>query len=325
MPTGLSRLVSFFFCMRHYLHTYLPYLLPAILLLLLEQITLGFSSTTQLVLLAVAMATTGIPHGALDYLLYRQQEQCAGRKHSLFRFLCYYLGLMLLYALLWWISHSLSLVLFLVLADWHFADNDLSSLPLHRGAGNIIRLGFGLWLLLVLVLGHTSELIPYLYQLVGANSLLHHFVQAYQPFDVWVFWLGITGWPVLLWWQLRHQGLSMIQWYPLLTLMVLLVLCRQLPMILCFAVYFAVWHSLRSFHSIWRYLHTSNQGFHPAKQLILPALPFVAGAFAGLAGFFIYSSLSAVTLNPLWIFISLITLPHGLLMHEVYKQKKAAS
>lgn len=326
MPTGLSRPVSFFpVVMRQYLHTYLPYLLPAILLALLQQAIAGFSSGTQLVLLAIAMATTGIPHGALDYLLFRQQEQSAGRKHSLFRFLCYYLGLMVLYALLWWISPSLSLFFFLLIAAWHFADNDLSSLPLHRASGHLTRLGFGLWLLLVLVLGHTSELIPYLDQLVGVNSLLHRFAQAYQPMDAWVFWLGITGWPLLLWWQLRHQGLHKRQWHPLLTLMLLLVLCRQLPMILCFAVYFAIWHSLRSFQSIWQYLRNSNHWFRSVKQLVLPALPFVSGAFAGLAGFFIYSSLSGFTLNPLWIFISLITLPHGLLMHGVYEQTKVVS
>lgn len=304
--------------MRQYLRTYLPYLLPAFLLVLLEQAFAGFGTTTQLVLLGIAMATTGIPHGALDYLIFRQQEQTAGRKHSLFRFLCYYLGLMVGYALLWWIHPAFSLLLFLLIAAWHFAENDLSALPLTHPLDHLIRICFGCWLLLVLVFMHTTELLPYLDHLVAGNSILHRFALLYQPYAFLVFWTGIFGWPMVLYLRLYSKTITWAQWQPLLTLMCLLVLCHQLPLMLCFAVYFAIWHSLRSFISIWQYLRSSNRWFRSVRQLVVPALPFIAGAFVGLALFFMYASAAAITLSPLWIFISLITLPHGLLMHGVY-------
>jgi beta-carotene 15,15'-dioxygenase len=318
MPTGLSRPVSFFYYMRHYLHTYLPYLLPAILLLLLKQITLGFNLTTQLVLLAVAMTTTGIPHGALDYLIFRQQEQSAGRQYSLFRFLCYYLGLMIFYALFWWINPGLSLLLFLLISSWHFADNDLSALPLHHKADNLIRIAFGGWLLLVLIFSHTSELMVYLQQIVGTHNFLVRFAKWYQPYEAVVFWMGLPGWILILWMRLRRQGVMFRQFYSIITLMLLLFLCRQLPLIVGFAVYFAIWHSLQSFRSIWLYLRRNNNLFRSVRQLVVPGLPFVLGAFCGLLLFFFWSNAAPHALTPLWIFLSLITLPHGLLMHEVF-------
>jgi hypothetical protein len=33
-----------------------------------------------------------------------------------------------------------------------------------------------------------------------------------------------------------------------------------------------------------------------------------------------WSSANETSLTPLWVFLSLITLPHGLLMHAVFKQ-----
>ncbi|OLY93980.1 beta-carotene 15,15'-monooxygenase, Brp/Blh family [Cnuella takakiae] len=298
------------------------------LLIVLEQMMVGFSLTTQLVLLAVAMATTGIPHGALDYLIFRQQEQSAGRKYSLFRFLCYYLGLMAFYALFWWINPGLSLLLFLLIASWHFADNDFSALPLHHKADNLIRVAFGGWLLLVLIFGHTSEILVYLQQIVGTQNFLLRFAQWYRPYEAAVFWMGLPGWILMLWMRLRWQGLVFRQFQSIITLMFLLFLCRQLPLIVGFAVYFAIWHSLQSFRSIWLYLRSNNKLFRSVRQLVVPGLPFVLGAFFGLILFFFWSSAAPDALTPLWIFLSLITLPHGLLMHEVFVQgtkKKQAS
>lgn len=310
--------------MRSYLYSYLPYLLPALLLVLLQYLTAGFSITTQLVLLAVAMATTGIPHGALDYLIFKQQERSAGRKHSMIRFFGYYLGLMVFYALLWWVSPSLSLLFFLLLSAWHFAENDLAALPLHHRSDHLVRIAFGTWLLLALIFSHTSELVPYLQQIVGPGAFLLAFAQWYQPYASAVFWLGVAGWPLLLHARLRRHALPLRQYCSLLTLMLLLVLCRQLPMILGFAVYFAIWHSLHSFRSIWLYLRRNDRLFRSARQLVLPALPFVAGAFLSLTLFFWWSNATQTSLTPLWIFLSLITLPHGLLMHDVYEGSESS-
>jgi Brp/Blh family beta-carotene 15,15'-monooxygenase len=306
--------------MRQFMFTYLPYCLPALLLLGMQAAFGTISFNTQLIILGVSLALTGIPHGALDYLVFQQQEIRAGRNYSLVRFLAYYLGLLAFYGVLWWVSPSISLMAFLLLSAWHFAETDLSALPLSGTPDHLIRLGWGIWLLLCLLFGHTQEVIPYLAQITSEDSVLVRFAQAYAVYATPVFWLGVVAWPMLLWLRVSRMAVTRQQWQPLITILLLLLLCRSLPLILSFTVYFSVWHSLRSFNSIWLYLRQQKSGKLPLWQTLKSALPFIGGAFAGLALFFMWSSANETSLTPLWVFLSLITLPHGLLMHAVFKQ-----
>jgi len=298
------------------LHTL--YLLPAFLLLALQAYlgVIGFG--LQLVILGISLVVIGIPHGALDYLVFRQQEHASGRHYPLLRFGVFYLGLMLLYGLLWWLSASLALIVFLLISAWHFADTDLAGLSLQRASDQFIRIAWGCWLLLSLLFTHTTEIIPYLQQLTGAGSLLVRFAHAYAGYSTAVWLGGLAVWPLLLWLRLRSARLPLSAWLPVVAVLLLLLLCRMLPLILAFTVYFSFWHSLRSFRSVCHYLAPRRLRSGWLRQWLLQTLPFIAGAFAGLALFFLFGYAPGATLSPFWIFLSLITLPHGLLMHDVF-------
>ena len=70
----------------------------------------------------IFMFLLGIPHGAGDHLLIQKQKKDQGLSFSLFRFVGSYLGVMLLYAVMWYYLPKISFVIFILISIFHFGD-----------------------------------------------------------------------------------------------------------------------------------------------------------------------------------------------------------
>ena len=90
--------------------------LSALVILLFHYFTM--STFTQLVVLTGAVILAGLPHGALDPLLFLQTNGEINRKKSIRFYLSYVSGATVTF-LFWLWQPEISLVLFLVISDWH--------------------------------------------------------------------------------------------------------------------------------------------------------------------------------------------------------------
>lgn len=283
----------------------------------------GIPMKWQVAYFIVMMAMTGIPHGALDHVLAKANAEREKINFSIQRFLSRYLFATLAYGLCWVLFPSFSLLVFLVISAWHFGETDLSE----AGTGftwNLSRFVWGSFVLLLILLTHQSD-----------TALVVLRITKDSPTVKWI-WEMISGQYVLVMggmallsavviftaMQQKKTSFPLLQ---VLNLGIILFLCTQLPLLPSFALYFSGWHATRSFEIIFRFLNTGEQ-----KEQIAPlrvwkdALPmtFLASFFfIFMAYIWNALGLKADPLPILFVFLSIITLPHLDVMDQVIKKQ----
>ncbi len=258
----------------------------------------------------------GIPHGALDHLIDRETALQQGKSFSFGWFLAKYLLTMAGYGLVWFIIPASSLLLFLLISAWHFGETDLEHVP-PTPAWTIVRFVAGGFVLAFILLMHPTEVTPILERITHQDTLtlsVWHWGVAHSGATVWCW--GISSVCLLGW--VSYVNPVAINWLRLIRLVIVLALGYWLPLLLAFSLYFGGWHALSSFQTIYRYLrHTRPVPLTP-RQIWLQSLPFTGLALVSLVVFGWWWWQYAQQWDPLpllFIFLSLITLPHLTIMH----------
>ncbi len=278
-------------------------------------------------LFVVLMLATGIPHGATDHVVYAHTQTQRGRHTHYGRFLGFYLGAMVLYALAWWAMPVLSLVLFLLISCYHFGQSQWLYVPGSERAGCKISLyvawggtvlGALLWFNLPEALAVLAALLP---NTPGLAATLGSFGRS-----IWLGLLLLTlGLMGLLYWQRR---LSRPQLYrELLNLVALHALFLTAPLLVGFAIYFGLWHSLRSIRAEVFHLQQAQPRFN-YLAFARRALPFTLISLAGLGLLWLAYTWVGTDWSPYLLFfiaISTVTLPHMVFMQGLYASAPSPS
>jgi beta-carotene 15,15'-dioxygenase len=293
------------------------------LLLLALVVLLQWNQTVQLYFFAISILLTGIPHGALDFFLERENAKQTTHSFSIQRFFLFYILNMLGYGLLWYLLPSLALVLFIMITAWHFGEIDTHILNLHRFSKALSFL-YGLCTILFIISSHgesTIDIVLYLIpsqmssaQLMDYNSLIFNFS-----------WMSILlllcGIAIYSYKNLQHRKSSL---HFIIQSLSLLLLIYFLPFYLGFAFYFGLWHSSLSFEIILYQLHLKND-WKGWKTLILKALPYSAAALLGITMIILLVKNSyqiSELVSGLFIGIAILTLPHLQVFSKTMNQQK---
>ncbi len=272
----------------------------------------------QVVFFVSLILLTGIPHGALDHLIQKTTDNHANRQYNFTFFLVKYLSLMAFYALAWFWFAGFSLLLFLVISAWHFGETDIEKTPKNAPIWSFTRLLYGFYILAFILLTHADETSPIIEQMIsrqGSSLVCWQFI--HNNVKQILYLLGLSLATILIVAQSQHR----IQFdkVRLLRLALILVISIWLPLLPAFALYFGGWHSLCAFDNIHRYL----QKDHPTlsfRQVYIKTIPLTAIAITFLGTFFWYQHNFMQQYDPfaiLFIFISLITLPHLTIAHQM--------
>ncbi|WP_116105091.1 Brp/Blh family beta-carotene 15,15'-dioxygenase [Lewinella sp. IMCC34191] len=248
--------------------------------------------------IAMVLLALGIPHGAADHLIFRSR-QSAGSAFSVFAFAVYYVGVIGSYTLIWWWWPAVALLLFLAVSVYHFGQP--------HGGNLADRLLWGTFVLGFPVLYHYPQAEPIITGMLGYRV------------DLPAGWSG--GIPALLVTANVSFALLNRQWARLLDLVILVAVYLGTDLLLGFAVFFLLWHSLPALVEQWRYLtrHRLTRGW---STYLLQLLPLSLGAFVsmGVAYLLLHArGPQTPDLSYLFIMVSLITLPHALLVDRVYR------
>lgn len=266
----------------------------------------------------VLVVVVGIPHGAVDHLV---DEQCLKNRHqnfSTFRFLLKYLVQMLAYAGLWLIFPGFSLLLFLLFSVWHFGESDMQPAPRHP-IWSVVKFALGSLVLFFILLREPDLTGDLVYRITLSNPVAR---------EVWttaviyqrpvILGLGVLLLCSFLLAQhrepVKHSGRGWLQF------VVVLVVVSVLPLLPAFAVYFAGWHSLNTFQHMNEFLAAEGSD----QSLWKKAMPFTLLAIVFLAGVALFWWNVFSHLDPLpvlFIFFAIITLPHLLIMHRMFRAK----
>jgi Brp/Blh family beta-carotene 15,15'-monooxygenase len=255
----------------------------------------------------------GLPHGATDHLLFGQLSREQGRKISMPRFYIFYVGLVLAYGVLWMLLPWLALMLFLLVSVYHFGQSNWNYLaprawPMH--------LSWGAFVLFVPVIWHFE----------ASRVIISAMVRQDVPQIPELLRFGTVGLLLVL-----NQGLiiwnvirnKLGRWGAFLesvNLWILFAMFLSLPLLLGFSIYFAGWHALSSSMDQIGFFRKARKSFG-WKDYIRAAAPYTLLALAGLTALYLaLPYLGSGVLHPglLFMFIAAVTLPHMLLIDQVY-------
>jgi lycopene beta-cyclase len=243
----------------------------------------------------------GIPHGAVDHKL-------SSIKHkSLLNFILKYIAIIAIYFLLWKVSPTIALLIFITYSSFHFGESEFEDLGIKIDSLSnyleAIALGFSI--LLFLIYTHHSEALAIIQSFSSIKSILPNFISTE--------FISILSLLYIIFTTIRLKKVA------LLKLILILILGLKLPLMLAFGIYFVFQHSLNAWKHLKIGLDKTNIGLYKT------AFPFTLGALFLLVFIFIFNSSIETIREHFWanffIFISSISLPHFILMHLFYRDK----
>jgi len=252
----------------------------------------------------IGLVFLGIPHGGND-VFYRKEKTPMGTV----RFLSMYLGVMLLYLLLWYYFPGLSLLIFLIISIHHFGQSNFNT---HRIL-SFDSLLLGSWLVIFPILLHGKEVFGIFSNMLGQRFVVLDFIAHLGQLNLLVialFFALVYG--AVLYKLQRSSFFSYLLQWVLVSLWYWLT-----PLLLGFVVVFCFWHSLQSMQYQLTYIKTKYE--QDWKKTLLGFAPLGLIAILGM-GFLLRFDLKS-NLSFAFVLLSLVTLPHVIVMDGIYRDR----
>ncbi len=265
----------------------------------------SFAADVQAIFCGILLCTVGIPHGSNDHL-YRPDKSNFG----MLKFLGVYLGTMFLYLGLWWIAPLLALILFFVISFHHFGQSNFENDSINYLPSWL----WGIWVLVFPVLLRWNEASGIFQQMLSSNSLFtpSSFVDQSAIADFnWPLWVMISLAMLYLLSLIIYERRNIIHYSGQFILITIWYLVT--PLLSGFIIFFCLWHALQSMRHQAMYFKQSAGG--TLMEFLKAMLPF---SLLALISFAVYVYFRGFQIAEAFILLSMITLPHVLVMHQLY-------
>lgn len=296
---------------------------------ILHHLIVAIPENIQWIIFSIIIIITGIPHGALDHEVAKQNSLLNNRLFSAKKFHTKYLSSMLLYGFIWFLFPTLSFYLFLLISAFHFGETDLPlDLPKPSLLGVLLQVTYGLLILFIILFIHIDSVLPIIQRINIFSPALISYLQKDQ---ISIFAIGASFSLFLLtlmvFYIINKQSFLNIKSIFLLIIFVL-ISALILPLPLCFIFYFGLWHSIISLENIRQYLSKTKTVSLTWKSLMIKCMPLTAISLVGL-----FSAIRLLDLDKninlvimgLFIGIAILTLPHQEVMSKMYFQLRKKS
>ena len=258
----------------------------------------------------------GIPHGAIDHILFFKK-----RSMTQFKFYSLYLGLIVLFVAAWLYIPILSFIFFLILSAFHFGESQFVDAKLSLWKFNpLLFLFWGLALLATLMYYNIGELVD----ITAYFKDTQDFGVVYNEGLIFYFFAitNLTTVGILLYLFYTKQLTAKRLSSELFLIALIHLTFFLFPFIIGFTLYFVVLHSIRVMNQEYLFFKSEDASFGLVKflKLLLP--------YSLLSIFFTSVLLALSHLGYLGIsipflsiiIISVITLPHAIVMHIFYNK-----
>ena len=287
-------------------------------ILLIYPLVSGIGQVTlsdQLLLCLPFILFLGIPHGAIDNVLYIKDKSLNNKQ-----FIGLYLISIGLYIGLWFVLPILAYIIFLVLSAYHFGQSQFSHYFQKQPLINKIL--YALWGAAILsgFMFFKSEEIAILME---SSVEFSYFQAVHQEYLLQVIFYASTFMTLVLMLILRLR--SRISWevmfMEILVFMLILVCFYLMPLLIGFTLYFVILHSFKVLKEEYDFLN-EEMGVKSILGFVKIIAPFTLLAVFGIFLMYGLIYLDMVSLSYgycLLIIISAITLPHVFVMNNFYE------
>jgi Brp/Blh family beta-carotene 15,15'-monooxygenase len=288
------------------------------LCIIMEFSTLSFS--TQLYWSILLIMLLGIPHGAIDHVLFLEKSN-DGSVNKASEFYAFYFSLMIFYFVAWMLASTWSLIVFLFISAYHFGQSQFADLKnIRRSESIFIHTSWGVSILSGLLMYNYEDVIdifqssPDLSELVTVLDLELIFIllsSSSIAAVVGILWLGYA--------KKVSSGRVVLE---LLTLGIIHACFYALPIIIGFTIYFTTIHSLTVMSEEFEFLKKKRNGFS-ILQFVQLLAPFTFLSIIGSVILIVITRLGDVGVSDVllvFILLSLVTLPHSIVMDGFYEK-----
>lgn len=268
---------------------------------------------------AILLILLGIPHGATDFVIFQRIFSKNKITQQLVYFGVGYITIILLYIGIWYTNPFVAFLLFILNSIYHFGESNWNYLEVKVGGkAALIYMAWGGAILGVPILLHFEQASNIIQEITGVQLVLSTTTRA-----ALVYLLCFCNLAMIT--TIFDAGsLTQKQFYREIrhfTLLVLLFFCT--PLLIGFSVYFVFWHSLYAMKDQFKYLDLAKNSQRKKtffKQLFLNSIV----AFLVVGGLYLLAHdymNQGYNLGKLFVFIAVVTVPHSLLMHNLYQFK----
>lgn len=264
----------------------------------------------------VFIALVGIPHGAIDHIIFMENNRVGP-----VMFYGFYVGAMGLFVVTWLLFPCVSLVLFILLSAYHFGQSRFSDLErLSHTVNGLLSWSWGCSILFGLFYYKNVEL-------AGLLQSAPDIAQLQDAFDIRVYaWLlpfSTLLTFILLVWALHRQYVKTERFFSEIYFLLLIHLCfYALPLLVGFTLYFITLHAASVLSEEFHFLRIRRPGLS-VWQFIVLLMPYtLLSVLGGGILFFLVHHGWVDTSNLLlaFIIVSALTLPHSIVMHGFYRK-----
>lgn len=270
---------------------------------------LFFEYQTPVALLLIAFI--GIPHGAVDHLLFLKKTN-----RNKTYFYSFYIALLALYGISWMYFPMISLSLFLILSAYHFGQSQFEKYEVHALLKKIIGFIWGVIVLSGLVVFNFKEIQIILTEYDELNAFVSLFKLEFFKIICLVSCLIflLTG---LFSFRLK----SLVKELIYISLIGMTFIIQ--PLLLGFALFFIFNHSYTVMRSEYNFLSKYDSHFNLSK-FIKALTPFTLLSILGTSFLYYLSSTGWISMSLpfiLLVTISSLTFPHAIVMEVFYTKR----
>lgn len=256
----------------------------------------------------------GIPHGAIDNVLYQQK-----RPTSNTQFILGYVAIVVANSVMWFTLPVVAYILFIVFSAYHFGQSQFSGLlPKEYMTTKMLNFSWGITVLSGLIYTNLNELLALAMAHPEAQKLavLHH-----EIFVSGLFWVSLMLTTGLIIYVLGYQHHKIENLFmEMIVLGVILVSFYVMPLLVGFTLYFVILHSYKVLREEYFFLKEARivKGVPTFVKLLTP---YSVIAIGGIMMLFVLIYLQWLPIPygyGLLIIISSITLPHVFVMDQFY-------
>ena len=264
----------------------------------------------------------GISHGSLDNIKGKKLLGFYETK-NMNKFYFSYLGISILVIVLWLILPAISLILFLIVASYHFGKEDSEFLVIKDSIFNLILYFFkGSLIIIMPLIFHFTDTVNIFKLLLVSNESFYIFLAQIEEFKILYifFWLSLLSNLFLI-----INNFKVINVLMLLDFISIVVLNYYLSPLIAFTIYFCFLHSFR--HSISLIVELNNEdlkeGFFIFIKKALP-LTVLTAVFYVISLYFLsnFYEINDAILKIIFIGLASLTFPHILLEYLLEKNEK---
>lgn len=277
-------------------------------------INVNFSPNYQQVIGFVVIFLFGILHGANDLALFQKISETK-KRISLKKLTLYYVGIVILGAVLFYSIPIVALLLFILFSSYHFGEQHWNTLETKEKNSwiTIFQTIYGLFIFSLLFSFHEIEVEKIIYQITNTSIQQLEF----KWITICIGLLMIASGIKLNSISVKFKSEVVVN---IFYLMVFAIIFKTADLVWAFAIYFVIWHSISSIEEQINYLYGSFT-LKNFRSYFISAFPYwITSLFGIFILYFIFKDKELF--NALFFsFLAAITFPHTIIIIKMQNSK----